>query len=64
MRRLTFATEEFDRICVLPDLELPIDLDLEGGADLGASTVGSFAKGNRLSPGLADRDKRGHAISS
>lgn len=56
--------DEDDRACLLLDLDLSMDIRLVDGSELGAATVGRLVMGSKEAPGLADRDMRGHAISS
>ena len=37
----TLATDDEDRVCLLLDLDLFLDLGLEGGSEFAASMVGS-----------------------
>jgi hypothetical protein len=59
----TFATEEEDRECLLLVLDLSLERGRDGGSELVALIVGMFVRGNKLPPGLADRESRGQAIS-
>jgi hypothetical protein len=58
----TFAMDEELRACLLLDLDRSGDPRLEGGSNRELSPGGRFVKGNKLAPGLADRDMRGQAI--
>jgi hypothetical protein len=59
--------DEDDRICLLlgpgPSSLLSLDRARDGGHEFEASAAGSSTNGNKLSPGLADRDSRGQGIS-
>lgn len=41
----TFATDDEDRVCLLLDLDLFLDLGLDGGSEFAASTLGRFVIG-------------------
>lgn len=66
--QLALATEEDDLVCLIPDLDLSLDIDrtLEGGSEFAVCIVGKFVRGSRLPPevpaGLAEREMRGQPI--
>jgi len=59
-----FAIEEEERTWLRDlDLDLLSERGLDGGSGLEASMVGRFDRGNKLPPGLADREMRGHPMT-
>jgi hypothetical protein len=58
----TLAMDEGDLVCLLLDPDLSLARGRECGPESAVLIVGNWAKGNKLSPGLADRERRGQAI--
>ena len=52
------------RVCLLLDLDLSWDRGRDGGSELGELIVGIATSGNKLAPGLAEREMRGQGIEA